>query len=183
MPEINVQQLNTEAETIQEYFGQLCNVSLPFNHSASWEILVSKQHICNTDSKLHIPVLFRVHHSLGDGIALLRLFLETVADKDAPKRDYWAICSKSRPSIFKLLNTDIIYARERSWFSTFKYYYFNLSILYLKIKQLCLTGATKAMILIAAPASFINQSAYQKIDENCLHESKLSGEKVSENSH
>lgn len=30
---------------------------------------------------ISLKVVFRVHHSLGDGVALLRLLLETLADK------------------------------------------------------------------------------------------------------
>ncbi|KAG7211891.1 hypothetical protein KM043_011102 [Ampulex compressa] len=76
--------------TLQE----ICNKPLPHGHSTSWEILVGRT--CHRSShhnlrrieeraksgKIKIPILFRVHHSLGDGIALLRLLLEVVADKD-----------------------------------------------------------------------------------------------------
>lgn len=46
---------------IETAFGILCNMPLLCNHSASWEILVSKRHIIdyNTDGNLvaHIPVI------------------------------------------------------------------------------------------------------------------------------
>ncbi|XP_014610836.1 PREDICTED: uncharacterized protein LOC106790457 [Polistes canadensis] len=76
-----------------------CNQPLPQQHSTCWEILISKncsrvnnKHVrCMKEShfivdrgrrnKIKIPVLFRIHHAVGDGTALLKMFLETIADK------------------------------------------------------------------------------------------------------
>lgn len=47
---------------IETAFGVLCNMPLLNNHSASWEILVSKRHISNYNNEgnltAHIPVTF-----------------------------------------------------------------------------------------------------------------------------
>lgn len=142
---------------------------------------MSRQQITGTDvdgeSVLQVPVLFRVHHSLGDGIALLRLFLETVADKDVPKRDYWAICSRSRLSIYKLFKSDsVTLCQRKKWFAKIGWKDF---ILIYRYGRDTVAGALKMTVTLAsAPASLLNQSVFQTIDENSLHCTELSGEKV-----
>ncbi|XP_024890393.1 uncharacterized protein LOC112466508 [Temnothorax curvispinosus] len=79
-----------------EYFRKtlenVFNKPLPDDHRASWEILVgkrcpkSKSHVEETHVNTRkIPVVFRVHHSLGDGMALLNLLLKTIAKEDEIK--------------------------------------------------------------------------------------------------
>ncbi|XP_015177528.1 PREDICTED: uncharacterized protein LOC107066970 [Polistes dominula] len=87
------------SESFKKTLEWKCNQPLPQHHSVCWEILISKncsrvssQHVrrmeesrSSTDrgrrNKIKIPVLFRIHHAVGDGTALLKLFLETIADK------------------------------------------------------------------------------------------------------
>lgn len=169
-----------DAELIRDRFSRMCNNPLPFDHSASWEVLVSKQHINSTDSS-KVPVMFRVHHSLGDGIALLRLFLETVADRDTPKRDYWAICSKSRPSIYKLFKDGTIPTgcAHKSIWTIFACYFARFKRICTDIRRAANQAARMAIILLSAPASLINQSVFQSVDVNELHcITELSGDKV-----
>ncbi|XP_076623656.1 uncharacterized protein LOC143343043 [Colletes latitarsis] len=76
---------------LKRILWNVCNQPLPEDHTASWEILIGK--CCPRSShhylrrleerltcKIRIPVLIRVHHSLGDGMALLRFFREVVVD-------------------------------------------------------------------------------------------------------
>lgn len=87
------------SESLRKALERRCNEPLPQDHSSSWEILVSKN--CSRaihqrirrieegppildrghESKIKIPILFRIHHALGDGNSLLKLFLEALADK------------------------------------------------------------------------------------------------------
>lgn len=78
---------------LRRVLWNVCNQPLPENHTASWEILIGKccprssHHYLRRmeerlASKIKVPVLFRVHHSLGDGMALLRLFRDIIADKE-----------------------------------------------------------------------------------------------------
>ncbi|XP_011688941.1 PREDICTED: uncharacterized protein LOC105450689 [Wasmannia auropunctata] len=89
------------SESFRKTLENVCNRPLPEDHRAAWEILVgrrcprSRSHVeegrlcpeeCfNTDIR-KIPVLFRVHHSLGDGVALLGLLLKTIAEEDGGDR-------------------------------------------------------------------------------------------------
>lgn len=202
---------------IETAFGVLSNMPLMNNHSASWEILVSKRNITefNNEGALatHIPVttitpniaiasflslesnnlsawfhyfqvLFRIHHSLGDGVALLRLFLETIADRETSKKNLWTQCKQARQKLKTYFENEFtpptfeqkfsiwksmaaMNAREfqRIW-NRFKLYINNLG--------------KKIVILFLSPASIIHQGCFKKIDENTLHQQKLTGEKVSE---
>lgn len=85
--------LCSEADYLEKVLAKLTNAKLPRGHMASWEILVGRN--CtrgslrrfkkmdeskNMEKEKTIPVLFRVHHCVGDGVALLRLLLESIAD-------------------------------------------------------------------------------------------------------
>ncbi|XP_015429994.1 PREDICTED: uncharacterized protein LOC107186611 [Dufourea novaeangliae] len=78
---------------LKRILWNVCNQPLPENHTASWEILIGKccprssHHYLRrleerVTSRIRIPVLFRVHHSLGDGMALLKFFREVIVDKE-----------------------------------------------------------------------------------------------------
>lgn len=97
----------------------------------------------------------RLHHSLGDGVSLIRLFLEIVADKETPS-DHHDEITKSK--ITKI-----------SGFQKSKNWCYGLMRGFSSIQS-------KAMI--KSPAILIYQGLLHEIDENCLHYSKLTGEKV-----
>ncbi|XP_034178397.2 uncharacterized protein LOC117603390 [Osmia lignaria lignaria] len=84
---------------LKRVLWNVCNQPLPENHTASWEILIGKccprssYHYLRRmeeriTSKIKIPVLFRVHHSLGDGMSLLKLFREAIIDKEPIQETY-----------------------------------------------------------------------------------------------
>lgn len=63
MPDVSVQESNVDDKTyIQNAFGVLCNEPLLRDHSASWEVLVSRRHIMeytsdsNGEKVAQIPV-------------------------------------------------------------------------------------------------------------------------------
>ncbi|XP_036142826.1 uncharacterized protein LOC118644089 [Monomorium pharaonis] len=87
-------------ESFRKTLENVCNKSLPDNHRAAWEILVggcclkSKYRVkksylspekCFSTDIQKIPIVFRVHHSLGDGVALIDLLLKTIIEKDVKK--------------------------------------------------------------------------------------------------
>ncbi|KAM0732199.1 hypothetical protein ACS0PU_001741 [Formica fusca] len=88
------------SESFRKNLGSICNKSLPDNHTAAWEILVGKRcprsrsrvekdrlssAECFDTDTCKIPMIFRVHHSLGDGIALLKLLFKAITDEDETK--------------------------------------------------------------------------------------------------
>lgn len=170
--------INTiDQNSLCESFGNICNTPLPYDHSASWEILVSKQILKNNDS-LQIPIIFRVHHTLGDGVALLRLFLDTVADKEIPKKDYWEICSKSRSTLTNYLKCDCSYDNCMEFLFNWNFYAKYVRTVFLKIRIFISHFLQNILLILASPAGLINQAVYQKIDQNSLHQNELTGDKV-----
>lgn len=90
---------DVSSEFFRKNLGSVCNKSLPDNHTASWEILVGKRcsrsrsriegysapEECFDTDACKIPLIFRFHHSLGDGIALLKLFSGAIFDEKKTK--------------------------------------------------------------------------------------------------
>ncbi|XP_029163505.1 uncharacterized protein LOC114934948 isoform X2 [Nylanderia fulva] len=91
---------DVSSESFRKNLGNICNKPLPDDHTAAWEILIGKRcprsrsrveegrlspEECFDTDACKIPIIFRVHHSLGDGIALLGLLLEAIADKNETK--------------------------------------------------------------------------------------------------
>ncbi|XP_059622838.1 uncharacterized protein LOC132266030 [Phlebotomus argentipes] len=72
------------SEELQSWVGNVSNNALPDNHCKLWEILVSQKSVVDNETT-KFPILCRVHHSLGDGVALLRFFLETITDQESSK--------------------------------------------------------------------------------------------------
>ncbi|XP_049543862.1 O-acyltransferase WSD-like [Anopheles darlingi] len=152
------------------------NRNLPANHSSSWEVLVGRQPQLNKcNQMLQYPIIFRVHHSLGDGVALMRLLLESIADKEVPTR--WKHLSK-----LKLLNINYILKRTTSVYRIFRPKMYltglvkrfpSLSDMFNQMQRL------KRIILTiyTAPAFFVDVSRRQA-DNNCIHSSKMVDEKV-----
>ncbi|XP_075224875.1 uncharacterized protein LOC142326340 [Lycorma delicatula] len=80
---------------LKNYVSSMSNAPLPADHLSGWEILIGRFPVCtdnidpldmmenggNISSNIsRYPILFRVHHSLGDGVALVRLLLDALAD-------------------------------------------------------------------------------------------------------
>lgn len=210
----DVAQFNPNGDTkiyIQNAFGALCNMPLLCDHSASWEVLVSKHHIMEytgdsdgekiaqvpvrilyqislnkqqeyrnkTKTKIfnNFQVLFRIHHSLGDGVALLRLFLETIADRELPKKNFWSHCVRARHEIKKCLersSSDTQLNRRMSLCIDFDEVNKLKSRFRIFVKNL----NQKLYIFVTSPASIIYQGFFKQIDINSLHQKRLSGEKV-----
>lgn len=85
----------TEA-CLKNFVSSVLNSPLPDNHAAGWEILVGRYPIkpssdlfdamenggwiTKSCAGVRYPVLFRIHHSIGDGVALVKLMLDSLAD-------------------------------------------------------------------------------------------------------
>uniref|UniRef100_A0A182UQI8 O-acyltransferase WSD1 C-terminal domain-containing protein n=1 Tax=Anopheles merus TaxID=30066 RepID=A0A182UQI8_ANOME len=82
-----------EEQQLRSLLSKINNRHLPADHTSSWEVLVGRQPLLDKERNiLQYPILFRVHHSLGDGVALMRLLLEAIVDKEVPSR--WKHLSK-----------------------------------------------------------------------------------------
>ncbi|XP_055320369.1 uncharacterized protein LOC129577418 [Sitodiplosis mosellana] len=186
MPNITEAAKHTDNKKyIESAFGALCNMPLMNNHSASWEILVSKRHITDYNSEgnlaTHIPVLFRIHHSLGDGVALLRLFLETIADRENSKKNLWTNCIHQRQKLKTYFENEFsppTFVQKFSiWKSIASMNAREFQRIWNRLKLYVQNLATRISILFLSPASIVQQG-FKKIDENTLHQQKLTGDKI-----
>jgi hypothetical protein len=185
--------LSVTEETLRAQIAKYCNLPLPHNHQSSWEILVGKQPM--REEKVprgakrifRYPVLFRCHHSLGDGVALLRLLLETIADKDSPSLKLWRKYSTVKGLLTDTdLDTDLIDLRERfaetrslpervqDFFEMFRLE--NVRTQLNKVLE-------KLTILFLAPSILFYQGAMKPFDKNPIHGPELSGKKVRPENH
>uniref|UniRef100_A0A1B6LCW6 O-acyltransferase WSD1 C-terminal domain-containing protein n=1 Tax=Graphocephala atropunctata TaxID=36148 RepID=A0A1B6LCW6_9HEMI len=83
-------------QSLKNFVSSVMNSPLPANHAAGWEILVGRYPIKPSSDLLdamenggwitkscagvRYPVLFRIHHSIGDGVALVNLLLDSLGD-------------------------------------------------------------------------------------------------------
>ncbi|CAB3370241.1 Hypothetical predicted protein [Cloeon dipterum] len=65
-------------EELREALSSLSNAQLPHNHLAGWEILLGPKLMYG--GKTHRAIVFRIHHSMGDGPALFRALFSTLTD-------------------------------------------------------------------------------------------------------
>ncbi|XP_029731822.2 uncharacterized protein LOC109426047 [Aedes albopictus] len=159
---------------LRAVMSEINNRYLPDEHSSSWEILVGRQPLLVKErDMLRYPIIFRVHHSLGDGVALLRLLLEGIVDKEMPSR--W-----KRISSFKIMNIEHI-LNEKSLGSMPRQNMLTKfwercpsprAIYEWKQKHLRLLWT-----IFTAPA-FFHEVAKRRVDDNCIHASDLSNRKV-----
>ncbi|XP_062559558.1 uncharacterized protein LOC134224249 [Armigeres subalbatus] len=159
---------------LRAVMSDINNRHLPDGHSSSWEILVGRQPLLDEKRGiLRYPIIFRVHHSLGDGVALLRLLLEGIVDKEMPSR--W-----KRISSFKMMNIEHILHEKSLCHIPQK------SIL-TKLMQKCPSPREiyewkqkhlRLLWTIFNAPAFFHEVAKRQIDDNCIHASYLSNRKV-----
>lgn len=105
-------------DTLKNYVSSAINTSLPNNHLTGWEILVGRYPIKPSSDLfdamenggwitkscvgVRYPVLFRVHHSIGDGVALVNLFLESLGDP----------CTRCNTPVMNLCSSSPIFDRN-----------------------------------------------------------------------
>lgn len=130
----------------------------------------------------YFQVLFRIHHSLGDGVALLRLFLETIADRELSKKNLWASCVRARQKLKTYFESEFNPPEFEQKFSIKKSLLAmnarEFQRIWNRIKLNIFDFGRKFAILFMSPASIVHQGFFKKIDENALHQHKLKGEKV-----
>lgn len=114
--------------------------------------------------------MFRVHHSLGDGVALLRLLLETIADRDSPSINLWRKCSNARIEDIDFSKFVMPVAIKKSIWEKLPTYNGML--------QIIMTIGSMLKLTFLAPAVCFDQTVLRAVDENPIHGPKMCGEKV-----
>jgi len=146
-------------EDLRRTVSRTANSGLPDRNTRNWELLVGNKPI-DAQTKVKFPILFRVSHSLGDGVALLRIFLEIVSDSPKTTDTMWTGSSEAKP-------------------------YENMSIVRM---AMCLTVVYVKKILgwvehiavlgFMTPYKLADIGFLKVKDKNSLHPKKLNGEKM-----
>ncbi|XP_044735639.1 uncharacterized protein LOC123297887 [Chrysoperla carnea] len=138
-------------DTLDSYISQISNAPMYKNHTKSWEILIGKQTLEDDVKKnsgiQYYPIIFRVHHTLGDGYALVQLLLEAIAETNMQMQN--------NEILRKYKNYKCKAALAENKKSKFESY----------------------MKLFYVPKLLFSQ-IIRKADENILHNTQLSGEKL-----
>ncbi|XP_028178335.1 uncharacterized protein LOC114365846 [Ostrinia furnacalis] len=67
---------------LEDVMDEISNQSLPYDNEGLFKIYVTKQRVGNYDEERgEYGIMFVIHHSVGDGVALLEFLCETLADK------------------------------------------------------------------------------------------------------
>lgn len=115
-------------------------------------------------------------------MALLRLFLETLADREnAKQKSLWANCVRARQKLKTYLESDFTPPKFEQtfsiWESISKLNMRECKRIWNRFKAFRQNLSRQLKIIFVAPASLVHQSM-KKVDENCLHRQKLTGDKV-----
>ncbi|KAK0080581.1 hypothetical protein PV325_013730 [Microctonus aethiopoides] len=196
---------------LKNIIARTCNKPLPKNHSACWEILIPKKcpksyTVDNCKLKKNFPLLFRVHHALGDGVALLRLLLEVIADSKNTidylnKRQLSLSINQERSIKLNdennqhvirlpiLRKSSSLYGNYRA--STDIIYYSSdllgasmpfskiiyLQIIFESLKKYLRELGRRIVALVLMPSHLIYQSL-RSLDNSAIHGPALSGDKI-----
>lgn len=81
MVELPAKPNSQNMEDLENLMNEIGNQSLPYNDEGLFKILITKQRVGNYNSeKGEYGIIFRIHHSVGDGVALIEFLCKTLAD-------------------------------------------------------------------------------------------------------
>lgn len=144
-----------------EQIGQYS--SLPRSHRGLWEVLVGSRP-SKKDNALYYTIVFRVHHSLGDGVALIKLLINALEEAELQNEEYDPIDSSFIEDLFPRVG--IVHL---------------IPVLFNLTTRVCsnLLVLLKTLgVLIKAPGALISEILTRTPDVSILHGPKLSGENV-----
>ncbi|CAH2256670.1 jg19629 [Pararge aegeria aegeria] len=73
--------INLSVSDLEEIMTEVSYQPLPFNDEGLFQILVTNQKIKNNDKgNSEYGIIFRIHHAVGDGVALIEFLCQTLAD-------------------------------------------------------------------------------------------------------
>ncbi|XP_020298579.1 uncharacterized protein LOC109862839 [Pseudomyrmex gracilis] len=175
---------NVHSTTFQENLSLICNRPLYDDHKPMWEMLIgrrcsksssymkkdpslSSEDRFNTDVD-EIPVVFRAHHSLGDGKALFKL-LNVIVDENITN-EVSTILEEPKDST---LTAKENYFKEKETFLK-KQFILNLKEVYNTIKEII-----RNVILILFSLEIFVSQVFRCMDgKSFLHGRPLTGEKL-----
>ncbi|XP_020298907.1 uncharacterized protein LOC109863126 [Pseudomyrmex gracilis] len=175
---------NVHSTTFQENLGFICNRPLYDDHKPMWEMLIgrrcskpssymeedpslSSEDRFNTDVD-EIPVVFRIHHSLGDAKGLFKL-LNMIVDENITN-ELSTILEEPKDSA---LTAKENYFKEKETFLK-KKFILNLKEVYNTIKEII----RKVILILFSLEICVSQIIRSMDGKSFLHGRPLTGEKL-----
>ncbi|XP_062559559.1 uncharacterized protein LOC134224250 [Armigeres subalbatus] len=109
---------------LRELASQITTSKLPSNHGALWEILILTKPVLELGSILKYPIFLRFHHSMGDGVAILRFVMEEIMNPT----DEWIFSPKH------LANSNFNFSKSLSFWLKVIYEFPNQMLHVLQMK-------------------------------------------------
>ncbi|KAL1389190.1 hypothetical protein pipiens_012581 [Culex pipiens pipiens] len=85
---------------LHEFAGKVSNRHLPNGHAACWELLIGTEPVrqgkSDTAATVKYPMMLRLHHTAGDGMAIVKLILDTITGNHAALAA--RICTPAKPA-------------------------------------------------------------------------------------
>lgn len=155
-----------EEEILMDQIGKYSSSGFDVvNRRGLWEAIVGTRPSKTEGEFLYYPIVFRVHHSLSDGIALIKLLVGVLSDREAsPTESYEFIDSSFIENLIP--NFSRVGIRQ--------IVVVLLTDVGLKLLKLLKTFR----VLLLAPAAMVYEIVTRKPDASILHGAKLSGENV-----
>ncbi|XP_047534862.1 putative diacyglycerol O-acyltransferase MT0231 [Vanessa atalanta] len=67
---------------LEEIMTEIAYQPLPFNDEGLFQILITNQKLKSDNKNDEYGVIFRIHHAVGDGVALIEFLCESLADRE-----------------------------------------------------------------------------------------------------
>lgn len=84
--EVTLESNDINKESLEEIMTEISYKSLPYDNKGLFQIIVIKHNISFDDKRKHdFGIIFRIHHSIGDGFALIKFLCKTLADESEAK--------------------------------------------------------------------------------------------------
>uniref|UniRef100_A0A1B6CV41 O-acyltransferase WSD1 C-terminal domain-containing protein n=2 Tax=Clastoptera arizonana TaxID=38151 RepID=A0A1B6CV41_9HEMI len=165
-------------EDLKHYLSTMVNLPLPCDNKSCWEILVGRYPLINPllneetiNKACNYPILFRIHHTLGDGVALINLLINFLSEpclKDSTPATFLDVGkhSTSKFEILSTLITDNKNLREHFLNLFSKSFLFNLK----KICIIKLFKFSKSIDIIYVFIKFVDEA---KIKIKLIYKNKV----------
>jgi hypothetical protein len=82
---------------LEKYISECCKTDMPKDNSALCQILIFDNTIEWSNKKNQFVILFRIHHSLGDGFSLITLLLHHLVDTRQKPETHVDLWTRSQP--------------------------------------------------------------------------------------
>lgn len=152
----HVRKVQLEEASLGDFIGKWSNVELPQGHETSWDVFVGTKDLKREGEKRLTPVIARIHHTIGDGVALMTMFLRALKDEEEVR---------------------VIHSQESVLRRAFKES-FPTRVIFERARKLTVVFGDYLYLIFFGVGFAAHQFLIRGKDNNALHGPDLTGEKV-----